>query len=216
VRHYPAVDAGAVAAESPLPTLHWFVEDTTGALWDNPVQTFVAFDAGDPSGGGGRGLKFYGGGVTVRRRGSGRRDAANMWGKKGTKDWPKRKLKLDFRGRDFAVMWDGSSGARSNVEEVNLHSSYDEPGPESYIREVLAAAAFRRVGVPGRGRPGTVVPPSPRIALSLQRSSDSCLLLSARSLTAVCCFHICFSTAGATTRPERRHLKLKVPPRHCC
>lgn len=155
------VDAAAVAAESTLPTLHWFVEDTNGALWDDPVEAFVAFDpagpAEGPAGGGageGGGLKFYGGGVTVRRRGSGRRDVKNMWGKSGSKDWPKRKFKLDFRGRDFEVNWvdnreeRGGGGGRSKVEEVNLHSSYDEPGPESYLREALAAAAFRHAGVP--------------------------------------------------------------------
>jgi hypothetical protein len=27
------VDAAAVAAESPLPTLHWFVQDTNGAMY---------------------------------------------------------------------------------------------------------------------------------------------------------------------------------------
>ena len=145
---YGAVqDAAAVAAESPLPTLHWFVEDTNGALWDNPVQAFVAFDPGAPAGKSDEKLRFYGKGVTVRRRGSGRRDGANMWGKSGSKDWPKRKFKLDFRGRDFKVTWEAGSGL-SEVEEVNLHSSYDEPGPESYLRESLAAAAFKRVGVP--------------------------------------------------------------------
>jgi hypothetical protein len=71
------------------------------------------------------------------------RDDPNMFGKTGSKDWPKRKFKLDFRGRDFDVKWEdgGRGGARSKVEEVNLHSSYDEPGPESYLREALAAAA---------------------------------------------------------------------------
>lgn len=150
------VDAAAVAAESTLPTLHWFVEDTNGALWDDPVETFVAFDpagpATGPAGGAageGGGLKFYGKGVTVRRRGSGRRGDKNMWGKTGSKDWPKRKFKLDFRGRAFEVNWaDGGGGGRSEVEEVNLHSSYDEPGPESYLREAVAAAAFRHAGVP--------------------------------------------------------------------
>ena len=34
------------------------------------------------------------------------------------------------------------------MEEVNLHSSYDEPGPESYLREALAAEAFKHAGVP--------------------------------------------------------------------
>ena len=147
------VDAAAVAAESQLPTLHWFVENTDGARLDSPVETFVAFDPSGPGGAGGgiRGgeLMFYGKGVTVRRRGSGRRGNANMFGRSSSKDWPKRKFKLDFRGRDFKVTWNGDS--TSQVEEVNLHSSYDEPGPESYLREVLAAAAFKRVGVPGRG-----------------------------------------------------------------
>jgi hypothetical protein len=145
------VDAAAAAAESTLPTLHLFTQNTGGMLMDDPVACDVAFANG------GDRLKFYGGGVTVRRRGSGRRDPANMWGKSGTKDWPKRKLKLDFRGRDFKVSWGGGGGgggtgtgteaAVSKVEEMNLHSSYDEPGPESYLREVLAAAAFERAGV---------------------------------------------------------------------
>ena len=33
------------------------------------------------------------------------------------------------------------------MEELNLHSSFDEPGPESYLRETLAAAVFERLGV---------------------------------------------------------------------
>ncbi len=70
-----------------------------------------------------------------------------MWGKGGTKDWPKRKFKLDFRGKDFKIKWD-ASGEETKVEEVNLHSAYDEPGSESYLRETLAAASLARLGVP--------------------------------------------------------------------
>ena len=70
-----------------------------------------------------------------------------MWGKRGSKDWPKRKLKFDFDGPSFRVDW--GDGQRRKVEEVNLHSGYDEPGPgATYVREVLAASAFERVGVP--------------------------------------------------------------------
>lgn len=147
------VDASAVRRETSLPTLHWFTEDEERAKWDYPVPSFVAFDArverDDPSE-----LRFYGKGVTARRRGSGRRGDPNMWGKSGTKDWPKRKFKLDFRGRDFAIRWgDDADGASSGdgrvdrVEELNLHSSYEEPGPESYLREALASATMRKLGV---------------------------------------------------------------------
>ena len=70
-----------------------------------------------------------------------------MWGKRGSKDWPKRKLKFDFDGTAFRVDW--GDGQRRKVEEVNLHSGYDEPGPgKTYMREVLAASAFERTNVP--------------------------------------------------------------------
>ena len=139
------VDADAIARESALPTLHWFVENAEGARWDTPVECFLAFD--QSRGGGARKLKFYGKGVTARRRGSGRRGDPNMWGKGGTKDWPKRKYKFDFRGRDFDVYW-GDGDQSTKVEEINAHSAYDEPGSESWLRETLAAAAMRRLGVP--------------------------------------------------------------------
>lgn len=143
------VDAAAVARESPLPTLHWFVEDVNAARWDTPTESFVAFDPDERGGGDVSGLEFYGKGVTARRRGSGRRDDPNMFDKKGSKDWAKRKFKLDFRGRDFRLRWgDASDGDQiTAVEELNLHSSFDEPGPESYLRETLAAAVFARLGV---------------------------------------------------------------------
>ena len=67
------VDAAAIANESALPTLHWFVENAEGARWDDPVESFLAFDQSRGGGGGARELKFYGKGVTARRRGSGRR-----------------------------------------------------------------------------------------------------------------------------------------------
>lgn len=141
------VDAAAIANESALPTLHWFVENAEGARWDDPVESFLAFDQSRGGGGGARELKFYGKGVTARRRGSGRRGDPNMWGKGGSKDWPKRKYKFDFRGNAFDIDWgDGTESAKA--EEINAHSAYDEPGSESWLRETLAAAAMRRLGVP--------------------------------------------------------------------
>lgn len=141
------VDASAIARESVLPTMHWFVKEPERARGDFPVQSFIAFDQSRGSDNAGdRKVRFYGQGVTARRRGSGRRGDPNMWGKGGTKDWPKRKFKLDFRGRDFRITWD--SGKEYKVEEINLHSAYDEPGPESYLRETLAAASLERLGVP--------------------------------------------------------------------
>ena len=41
----------------------------------------------------------------------------------------------------------GDAPDTTAVEELNLHSSFDEPGPESYLRETLAAAVFERLGV---------------------------------------------------------------------
>ena len=143
------VDAAAVARESTIPTLHWFVEDVNAARWDVPTESFVAFDPDERGGDDVSGLKFYGKGVTARRRGSGRRDDPNMFDKKGSKDWAKRKFKLDFRGRDFRLRWSDAPDTTA-VEELNLHSSFDEPGPESYLRETLAAAVFERLG--GRAR----------------------------------------------------------------
>ena len=141
------VDAAAIANESALPTLHWFVENAEGARWDDPVESFLAFDQSRGPEGGARELKFYGKGVTARRRGSGRRGDPNMWGKGGSKDWPKRKYKFDFRGNAFDIDWgDGTESAKA--EEINAHSAYDEPGSESWLRETLAAAAMRRLGVP--------------------------------------------------------------------
>ena len=140
------VDAAAVARESTIPTLHWFVEDVNAARWDVPTESFVAFDPDERGGDDVSGLKFYGKGVTARRRGSGRRDDPNMFDKKGSKDWAKRKFKLDFRGRDFRLRWSDAPDTTA-VEELNLHSSFDEPGPESYLRETLAAAVFERLGV---------------------------------------------------------------------
>jgi len=145
------VDLAAVADETSLPTMHWFVdapEDEANAMWDDPVKCFLMFPDNGPANKGGE-LNFYDE-VTVRRRGSGRRGqnaAANMWGKGGSKDWPKRKFKFDFDGAQFRVDW--GDGQRRKVEEVNLHSGYDEPGPgATYMREVLAASAFERMGVP--------------------------------------------------------------------
>ena len=139
------VDADAIARETTLPTLHWFVEDAEGARWDTPTPSFLAFDQSRRLGE--RKLEFYGKGVTARRRGSGRRGDPNMWGKGGTKDWPKRKYKFDFRGRDFEIAW-GDGDRSAKVEEINAHSAYEEPGSESWLRETLAAAAMRRLGVP--------------------------------------------------------------------
>tara|TARA_B110000503_G_scaffold101360_1_gene151495 strand:+ start:2724 stop:3392 length:669 start_codon:yes stop_codon:yes gene_type:complete len=67
------VDAGAIARESVLPTMHWFVEEPERARGDYPVTSFVAFDQSLGSAEGGEKIKFYGQGVTARRRGSGRR-----------------------------------------------------------------------------------------------------------------------------------------------
>jgi hypothetical protein len=142
--HYGAVvDAEAIGGETTLPTLFVFASDVAGSERDNPVPCSVAYH--EP----GRVVRFYDGGVTIRRRGSGRRDKANMFGKGGSKDWPKRKFKLDFRGKAFRARWDENApDVETKVEEINLHSSFDEPGgTTSYLRETLAAAAFKRFGV---------------------------------------------------------------------
>lgn len=151
-KYATVVDLVAVADETSLPTLHWFVkapDDEANAMWDEPVDCFLMFPENGPANKGGK-LRFYDD-VTVRRRGSGRHGqnaAANMWGKGGSKDWPKRKLKFDFDGSVFRVDW--GDGQRWKVEEVNMHSGYEEPGPGSTYgsREVLAASAFERTNVP--------------------------------------------------------------------
>ena len=66
-----------------------------------------------------------------------------MFDKTGSKDWAKRKFKIKFARRDDFV-WSKASG---KVGEMHLHSSYDEPGPESYTREVLASRAMRKAGI---------------------------------------------------------------------
>ena len=151
-KYATVVDLVAVADETSLPTLHWFVkapDDEANAMWDEPVGCFLMFPENGPANKGGK-LRFYDD-VTVRRRGSGRHGqnaAANMWGKGGSKDWPKRKLKFDFDGSVFRVDW--GDGQRWKVEEVNMHSGYEEPGPGLTYgsREVLAASAFERLNVP--------------------------------------------------------------------
>lgn len=64
--------------------------------------------------------------------------------------WSKPKLKFDFNGAVF----DWKKGS-PNVEEINLQSFYDEPGEETYMREVVAlkvrqAAWIYRVCVESR------------------------------------------------------------------
>ena len=44
------------------------IENAEGARWDDPVESFLAFDQSRGGGGGARELKFYGKGVTARRR----------------------------------------------------------------------------------------------------------------------------------------------------
>ena len=53
------------------------------------------------------------------------------------KDWPKHKLKFDFKGDVFRWNQDAPP-----VEEFNLQIHYQEPGEETYMRENLAAAVF--------------------------------------------------------------------------
>ena len=69
----------------------------------------------------------------------------------------------------------------AKVEEVNLHSSYDEPGPESYLREVLAAEAFIHAGVPAPAAKHVVLRQNgnfhggvrrPRVTRLFDRSTD--------------------------------------------
>jgi len=101
--------------------------DVGGAQSDNPTYAKVNWNGG-----------YYD--ATIRRRGSGRRSEDNMFAIGSSKDWPKKKFKLDFDGASFPAPW-------GMVEEVNLHSAYEEPGEESYIREALALRFFSEVGV---------------------------------------------------------------------
>ncbi|CAG9462414.1 unnamed protein product [Pedinophyceae sp. YPF-701] len=57
--------------------------------------------------------------------------------------WAKPKIKLDFKGEEFG-MWDGAV----EVEEVNLQSFWEEPGEETYMREIVALQLMRDSGVP--------------------------------------------------------------------
>ena len=132
------VAAAAVAAESRLPTLHWFVSDPEAARWDAPVPCEVFFDAQD-----GSGLRYYGN-VTTHRTGSERKDPkANLWGKDKSKNWPKRNFKLAFAGRVFR--W--RQGAPP-VAAIELHGMYQESGPVSYMRKALAVRFMDALGVP--------------------------------------------------------------------
>jgi hypothetical protein len=81
----PAViAAAAVAAESRLPTLHWFVADPEAARGDAPTPSDVFIDAGD-----GAGLRYHGN-VTTHRTGSERKDPkANLWAKGKSKARPR-------------------------------------------------------------------------------------------------------------------------------
>ena len=65
-KYATVVDLVAVADETSLPTLHWFVEDEAKAMWDEPVGCFLMFPENGPANKGGK-LRFYDE-VTVRRR----------------------------------------------------------------------------------------------------------------------------------------------------
>lgn len=124
----------AVAASGALvPKLSIEVEDREAIKWDEPVPvTSLRFE----------GAEFYG--ATVRRRGSGRDTTSqpNQFGAVSSKDWPKRKFKLDFDGYVFTAF-----PGQPSVEEVNLHSMFEEPGVESYLREHVALWLLREAGV---------------------------------------------------------------------
>jgi hypothetical protein len=132
------VGVTALAAESRLPSLHWYVADAEGARGDAPVPCEVFFDAGD-----GAGLRYYGN-ATTHRTGSERKDPkANLWAKGKSKDWPKRNYKLSFPGRVFS--W---RQGFAPVKAIELHSMFQESGPTSYMRKALALRFMEELRVP--------------------------------------------------------------------
>ncbi len=132
------VNASGIAAESRLPTLHWYVADAEAARWDAPTACEFFFDAGD-----GAGLRYYGN-ATTHRTGSERKDPkANLWAKGKSKDWPKRNYKLSLPSR--ALVW--RPGA-APVKAIELHAMFQESGPTSYMRKALALRFMEQLGVP--------------------------------------------------------------------
>ena len=113
-----------------LDVMDVFSSDVGAMTTDDGTQVSLAF----------RG-RFYDN-VKVRRRGSGRTESV-VGVILPPKDWPKHKLKFDFKGEDFH--WSKSAPP---VEEFNLQSHYQEPGEETYMRPTLASAVFNAAGVP--------------------------------------------------------------------
>lgn len=115
-----------------LDVMHVFARDEKAMTTDEGTPVSLAFLG-----------RFYDN-VRVRRRGSGRGEKV-VGVTLPPKDWPKHKLKFDFKGNVFHWSEDGDVAP---VEEFNLQSHYQEPGEETYMRENLAAAVFAEAGVP--------------------------------------------------------------------
>ena len=74
--------------------------------------------------------------VLMRRRGSNRKEAV-IGVELSAAQWPKHKFKLDFKGSVFRF----DRGER-RVEEINLHSAFQEPGEETCTCERRWRFAF--------------------------------------------------------------------------
>jgi len=116
--------------DTTLPVLHVFTPDYWRITTDEGARVSVYFEG-----------EFYDN-VFMRRRGSNRKEAV-IGVDLSAAQWPKHKFKLDFKGSVFRF----DAGER-RVEEINLHSAYQEPGEETYLRETLAFHILRRAGVP--------------------------------------------------------------------
>jgi len=128
--YYGTVLTKGLDTGTKLPVLYVFSPDKEAIKTDSGARVSVYFEG-----------NFYDG-VFMRRRGSGRSDATTGVAL-ASKDWEKRKFKLDFDARVFRF-----DAKQRKVEEINLQSHYQEPGEETYMREPLASFIFQKAGVP--------------------------------------------------------------------
>ena len=129
-RYFGTVLEKGLRVDTSLPVLHIHTPDYWKITTDEGERVSVYFEG-----------EFYDN-VLMRRRGSNRKEAV-IGVELSAAQWPKHKFKLDFKGSVFRF----DRGER-RVEEINLHSAFQEPGEETYLRETLAFRVLRRAGVP--------------------------------------------------------------------
>jgi len=106
------------SVHSALPTLHWFVQDTTHARELQGARAQIFYDGA-----------FYDN-VFVRSRGYSSRSG-----------WPKKSFKIEFNtGYPFQF-----SPEQEPVQEFNLNNTYSD---KAYVRQSLAWETYRDAGVP--------------------------------------------------------------------